>query len=505
MNSIPDIPAHPIRCGPFKVTRRGLARAAVLTLVHLVIVAHLWQWYSSGKTITPVEPSEAATTIETGFVNAGFLLFASLIIITFIFGRFFCGWACHLVAYQDLCAWILKKFGMKPQPVRSRLLLFIPFFAAIHMFAWPSIYNYFNSGEIVQFRGWLITTDNLWERFSGIGMSALTLAVDGFLIIWWLGAKGFCSYGCPYGAVFNLADRLAPLRIRVTDACNGCGHCTSVCTSNVRVHEEVRLYKNVADANCMKCLDCVSSCPKDALYYGLGAPGFLTKKPSSKPAKHYDFSWPAEIVLVLLFAGAFLVYLDLYGVTPRLLAYGIAAMFAIGTVAFVRMLRSTDFTFQSHALRANGKFTKSGFAAIAIYSAFAIFTAHSAAVQYFTKTGEKQILAARRERTREPFLALRDSSRENYEMAEKLGLFPNAKLQLALASISYNRGDAPEAERRLREAVRVEPRLIEAWVQLSQLVAQRSAADARTMIDTALEHSPGNAALLHQRDTLKAR
>ena len=26
----------------------------------------------------------------------------------------------------------------------------------------------------------------------------------------------------------------------MTDACEHCGHCTVVCTSNVRVHEEVR-------------------------------------------------------------------------------------------------------------------------------------------------------------------------------------------------------------------------------------------------------------------------
>ena len=60
------------------------------------------------------------------------------------------------------------------------------------------------------------------------------------------------------------------MRIRVTDACAGCGHCTAVCTSNVRVHEEVRDYGMVVDSGCMKCLDCVSVCPNDALYYGAG-------------------------------------------------------------------------------------------------------------------------------------------------------------------------------------------------------------------------------------------
>lgn len=48
-------------------------------------------------------------TLEEGRINAGFLLFAGLIATTLIFGRWFCGWACHVVALQDLCAWLLVK------------------------------------------------------------------------------------------------------------------------------------------------------------------------------------------------------------------------------------------------------------------------------------------------------------------------------------------------------------------------------------------------------------
>lgn len=49
-------------------------------------------------------------------------------------------------------------------------------------------------------------------------MAPTTILVVGFLIVWWLGAKGFCTYGCPYGAFFAIADRVAPVRIKVTDA-----------------------------------------------------------------------------------------------------------------------------------------------------------------------------------------------------------------------------------------------------------------------------------------------
>ena len=73
------------------------------------------------------------------------------------------------------------------------------------------------------------------------------LFVCGFMTVYFLGSKGFCTYACPYGGFFALADKVAPGKIRVTDACNQCGHCTAVCTSNVRVHAEVKAYGMVVD------------------------------------------------------------------------------------------------------------------------------------------------------------------------------------------------------------------------------------------------------------------
>src|SRR4029453_12361217 len=117
------------------------------------------------------------------------------------------------------------------------------------------------------------------------------LLVCGFATVYFLGSKGFCTYGCPYGGFFAPLDKLATGRILVTDACEGCGHCTAVCTSNVRVHEEVREYGMVVDPGCMKCMDCVSVCPNDALYFGFAKPAIVKGPAKNKaPKKVYDLS-----------------------------------------------------------------------------------------------------------------------------------------------------------------------------------------------------------------------
>ena len=77
-----------------------------------------------------------------------------------------------------------------------------------------------------------LVTEDLWDRFPGWIVGALTFAICGFVIVYLLGNKGFCTYACPYGGVFALADKAAAGRILVTDACEGCGHCTATCTSN---------------------------------------------------------------------------------------------------------------------------------------------------------------------------------------------------------------------------------------------------------------------------------
>ena len=84
---------------------------------------------------------------------------------------------------------------------------------------------------------------------------------------------------------FSLADKLAPGKIRVTDACNQCGHCTATCTSNVLVHAEVKQYKMVVDPGCMKCMDCISVCPNDALYFGFGKPTIAIPKSNANKEK----------------------------------------------------------------------------------------------------------------------------------------------------------------------------------------------------------------------------
>jgi NAD-dependent dihydropyrimidine dehydrogenase PreA subunit len=143
------------------------------------------------------------------------------------------------------------------------------------------------------------------------------------------------------------------MKIRVTDACEQCGHCTASCTSNVLVHAEVKQYGMVVDPGCMKCMDCVSVCPKDALYYGFGKPALVVPTSKAVP-KNYSLTWPEEIAGVLLFLGSFLAVRGVYGLVPFLMALGCAGISTFLGLKVWRLVTRADVYFHKYQLKFAG-------------------------------------------------------------------------------------------------------------------------------------------------------
>jgi tetratricopeptide (TPR) repeat protein/NAD-dependent dihydropyrimidine dehydrogenase PreA subunit len=221
--------------------------------------------------------------------------------------------------------------------------------------------------------------EDFWKTFAPWQVAIPFLLVVGFAIVYFLGSKGFCTYGCPYGGFFAPLDRLAPLRIRVTDDCNQCGHCTAVCTSNVRVAEEVRDFGMVVDPGCFKCLDCKSVCPNDAIYVGFGKPAILKKartgpeerrRHASARAARYDLSLGEELWALLAFLVLFRGFRGmpfLGEAIPLLMAVGLAAIGAFLAHKTWRLLRDLNVRGPRVQLKRGGRVTAPGWC-------FAIFT-----------------------------------------------------------------------------------------------------------------------------------
>ena len=445
-------------------------RAAVLALVNLLMVAHVIQWWMVGRTVSPIEPSESMQTLQSGAINAGFIFFALAILGTMIFGRFVCGWGCHILALQDSCAWLMKKIGITPQPFRSRLLIYVPLVAALYMFVWPTFYRLFLSTDsepkIPTFTNHLMT-DNFWATFPSVAVAIPFLFICGFVTIYFLGMKGFCTYACPYGGFFALADKLAPAKIRVTDACNQCGHCTATCTSNVLVHAEVKQYGMVVDPGCMKCMDCISVCPNDALYYGFGRPTVAVPKSKAKSKaipRNYSLTWPEEIFGAAVFLGSFLAVRGVYGLVPFLMALGCAAVSTFLALKGWRLLTAREVYFHRFHLKAAGKLQRTGWGILLCALLWLGLTAHSGWVRYHESRGDRAFQQLRI--PDELALAQLNPARwltpvdrasiaaggKHLRTATNYGLFQNSYALAKLAWFDYLGGDAKSAVDRLAKA-----------------------------------------------------
>lgn len=506
------IPVDTIRRGPVKKSKSAKWRMIVLVGIHVAIALHVWHWTVKGSTLSPLEPSEAMYTVARGLVNAGAVLLILALVSTLLFGRFFCGWACHLVAIQDACAWLMKKCGVRPKPLRSRTLMWVPLLAGLYMFVASPI-----GGRIMAKLGILpdfvlaLKKSEFWETFPGITGAVITFFVCGVAMIWLLGSKGFCTYACPYGGLFGVIEKVAPWRIRVTDACKACGHCTVACTSNVLVHREVLEYGMVVDAGCMKCTDCISVCPENALYFGFGKIAVGAKPIRPTRARVWDYSIAEEIGLVAIFAAAMIIFVglphfwapwapSLYGRTALLLGLGISAMTAFMVVGFVRMLRRRDAALQSWVLKANGKWTGKGrivAGSFGVYFAWLIASGGAQAAffvgQYRLETYGPAIRS--RDLSTTPLttnetaaLATADAA---FAWADRLSFGLDLRAPSRRSGIASARGDREAAIKHLERALAIDREFAPTHVDLARLlVADQKFGDGASHLIRAIELDP---------------
>lgn len=442
-------------------------RAGTLTLVYLLVAAHIAHWKIAGKTLAPLELNEVMYTLELGIVTAGFIFMAVAALSVAIFGRFFCSWGCHILALEDLCAWLLKKLGIRPKPIRSRVLLFVPPAAMFYMFLWPQVSRIIAGRALPKLHvlsdgeGWAsyMTTD-FWRNLPGPWIIGLTFAICGFAIVYFLGSRGFCTYACPYGAAFAYLDRLAPGRIKLKGDCVQCATCTAVCQSHVRVHEELAAFGKVVNPACMKDLDCVAACPQGALGYGFTKPAILRSWATPRPRIKYDFALGEDFLMAAVFLATLLIFRGLYGTVPFLMTLALGGILAYLAVLCVRVATHEQVRLNNFHLKRSGQLTGQGKVFAAVSLSLGLFVIHSALIRYHEFRGERALDECRRLSREKPSATFAGTAAigiGHLKACERWSLFRHPMLNRGLAEL-YQLGDTPgKAEPYLRRVITESP------------------------------------------------
>jgi len=306
-----------------------------LIFIHILILLHIFYW--GDQIVGSIDFQEFFHSfLKHGVINAGVMLVLVAFIITLIFGRFFCGWACHFGAVQELSWFILKKMNIKPKTIDSKLVTFLPLLILVHLYIIPNLFFADNSSWNISIK---MNEPSIWAFLPGVIVGTFTFIVDGFLIVYFLGRKGFCRFICPWGAFLKLPNSLALFKVRKTGICTNCHACNDSCPIGIDVNYEINKHKKVTNTNCTSCMLCISGCPSNALSYAYQNPlkedislshympaknkinELIKKKSHFESIRNQDWIY---LLLVFLFANS----IDgLYGI-GHFLAYGIGIIAA---------------------------------------------------------------------------------------------------------------------------------------------------------------------------------
>jgi len=197
--------------------------------------------------------------------GAGFFLFTSFLVISFVLRKAFCSWICPVGTVSEYL-WKLGRsvFGRTFQlprwadiPLRTLKYLVLSFFAyAVIGMSAASIADFLNSPYA------LIVDVRMLNFFRYISGTAAWV-VFGLVIASIFIQNFWCRYLCPYGGFLGLVSLFSPARItRNASTCIDCTKCAKACPSALPVDKLLQ----IRSAECTGCMECVAICPaKDAL------------------------------------------------------------------------------------------------------------------------------------------------------------------------------------------------------------------------------------------------
>ncbi len=185
------------------------------------------------------------------------------IILTIIFGRFFCGWICPATFLYELNSGLslwLQRMGIKTGRKRfDRRLKYVVLVVGILISAITGsvlismVYPPAIIGREIYFG------IALGGFGAGLVFFVLTLLFDLFV-----SRRGFCRYVCPGGALYSLLGHFRLFRIkRIVENCNDCAKCNAVCEFGLDP------LRDDFGQECNNCTACIAVCPTDALTFNL--------------------------------------------------------------------------------------------------------------------------------------------------------------------------------------------------------------------------------------------
>lgn len=244
-------------------------------------------------------------------LSLNILILTSLLLLTLVFGRVYCSSICPMGIYQDIAAWLSKKFTRKKKYTYSKaknilrwsmlgatVVAFIFGFSFLvglldpygaygrmitHLLR-PAylagnnlLATIFTSFNTYSFYKVSIYSLSLFSTVIGL----ITLVVIGFLA--WHNGRTWCNTICPVGTTLGFLSKYALCKVQFVDEkCNSCGLCAMKCKASCIDSKN----KQIDHSRCVTCFNCLEVCKHHAMKYRFGNP-FQKSVVATEPAYKY--------------------------------------------------------------------------------------------------------------------------------------------------------------------------------------------------------------------------
>ena len=188
------------------------------------------------------------------FAGATIHYFIAKIFGTIFFGRGWCGWSCWTAMVLDLFPWKKPKRKVNQKLSKIRYLHFIIVFivvAAIYFFSDNGKQSYAEANSELY---WLLAGNAVYYILGFILACALK------------DNRAFCKYVCPIPVFQKIGAKYSLLKIEINkDTCIDCKLCEKNCPMQVDLLKYKDSGKRILSTECILCLNCVNTCPKEAV------------------------------------------------------------------------------------------------------------------------------------------------------------------------------------------------------------------------------------------------
>ena len=191
-----------------------------------------------------------------------FIVVASLIIITLLFGRIYCSVICPLGILQDIYSWLGGKFK------KNRFS-----YVKEHKWMRYSILAIFIACLIIGFAPlttFLAPYGTYGRIVTSFFMKNLTVSIIAWVVMLLIGVlaflygRAYCNSICPVGTILSFFSRFSLFRVRLDE--EKCKHC-GLCEKNCKARAIDTKSGTVDHSRCVVCGDCLRKCQFDALHY----------------------------------------------------------------------------------------------------------------------------------------------------------------------------------------------------------------------------------------------